>query len=393
RYNNTFFVRTGRKIIRTFPINHILSPVFYTKNNIQSLITSGYVYPPGIYGRVKAKFQPKPHTGYIAFNKPIYKPGDTILLKAFVTNRKGKPIKREVELHLVNYYTGSIDKNLGRLEPFRRGAYHFEFVLADSLELQLDNNYYVQLRTPKNHILLSSQFRYEDYELKQNTFSVRSENELNGKPTQLLLKGTDSNEMPLYDVRVQILLSPKEVQRYHRRHVVIPDTLWFYETKLEPIGETRIVVPDSVIPQVTMDCKAMVTFLNTDNERVDKTVTLTFDKESYPAVLNVRDDSLFISATHHGFSGQLQLRGYANQGRVFTRSVSLPHKEKLNPFIERYTIIHEGRTRSITLLDRPDNLEIMANRTRDSLLILTENPRRILFRYFLFRNRNLIEQG
>ncbi|HLT71039.1 MAG TPA: carboxypeptidase-like regulatory domain-containing protein [Cyclobacteriaceae bacterium] len=137
----------------------------------------------------------------------------------------------------------------------------------------------------------------------------------------------------------------------------------------------------------------MVTFLNTENERVDKAVTLTFDKASYPAVLDVRNDSLFISATQPAFAGQLQLRGYDSQGRVFARSVSLPHKEKLNPFIERYTIIHEGRTRSITLLDRPDNLEIMANRTRDSLLILTENPRRILFRYFLFRNRNLIEQG
>ena len=393
RYNNTFFVRTGRKIIRTFPINHILSPIFYTKNNIQSLITSGYVQPPGIYQRMKAMFQPKPHTGYIVFNKPLYKPGDTVRLKAFVTTRKGKPISQPVNVHLASFYMESIDKNLGRLEPFRKGAYDFEFVLADSLDLQLDNNYYIQLKTPKNHVLLSSGFRYEDYELKQNTFSIRSENKLNGKPTLLFLKGTDSNEMPLYDVRVDILLRPKELKRYHRPHLFIPDTLWFHKMTLEPIGETRIAVPDSIIPPVTMDCEAVVSFLNTENERVDKVVILSFDKQPFPAVFDLGADSLFISVVNPGFAGQLQLRGFDSEGQVFVRPVSLPHKEKLNPFVERYTIGYGGDTRSISLSDKPDNLEILATRTRDSLLILTGNPRRILFRYFLFRNRNLIEQG
>src|SRR5690606_19959358 len=162
---------------------------------------------------------------------------------------------------------------------------------------------------------------------------------------------------------------------------------------LDPIGETQVAIPDSIIPPVTMDCEAVVSFLNTDNERIDKVVTLRFDKQPFPAVFDIAPDSLFVLAVDPDFRGQLQLRGFDEQKVIFTRHISLPYKEKLNPFVQRYAIDYQGNTRSISLSDKPDNLQILANRTNDSLLVVTENPRGIDFRYFLFRNRRLIDQG
>lgn len=392
-FNNTFFVRMGRKIFGTFPINHILSPIFYTKDNVESLIRSGYVYPPGIYRRVQKMFQPRQHSGYIAFNKPMYKPGDTVRMKAYLTTRKGRPLNEHGGVHLTRYYHGSFDKKLGSIEAFRKGAYEFAFALADSLGLQLDDNYTVELRGKKNNILLSEEFRYEDYELKQNIYTVRSQNKTTGKPTLLFLRGSDSNEMPLYDVRVEILLRPKELNKYYQQHLFIPDTLWFHETRLEAVGETRIVVPDSVIPGVRMDCEAVVSFLNTENERTNKTLTLHFDKDPFPAVFDIRNDSLLISGADPAFTEELQLSGFDGEGRLFTRPVSLPHAEKLNPFIERYTVEYDGANRSVSLADKPDNFDILANRSVDAVLLVSSNPRKIPFRYFLFRNRHIAEWG
>lgn len=88
QYNNGFLVRTGRKIIHSFPVKDIISPVIYLKNNIQNVINGGRLYLPPIFYKATRPFKPKQYTGFIVFNKPEYKPGDTVKLKAFSSNAK-----------------------------------------------------------------------------------------------------------------------------------------------------------------------------------------------------------------------------------------------------------------------------------------------------------------
>ncbi|HYG21035.1 MAG TPA: hypothetical protein VD816_18990, partial [Ohtaekwangia sp.] len=391
-YNSNFFVRTGRKIIGTFPFNHIASPVFYLKNNIQSIINGGGISAPGFYYRLSGIFKPKPQTGYVAFNKPQYKPGDTVRVKAYVTSRKGKPFNKDVVVNLNKYYPNGFSRKLTSVKPFRKGAYKFDFVLVDSMKLQLDNSYTVELVDKKRRQLISGSFQYEDYSLKSNSYSVRSENAENGKPTALYLKGTDSNDMPLFDVRIEILLKPSSVKAYYDRKIFIPDTLWFHETKLESIDETKVVIPETVMPDVAMAYDAVVSFLNSENERVVKQVTLSFDREKLPVTFDLQNDTLRINADKMLGCREIRLEMNSSEGKQ-SKMITLPHVEKLNYFATQYSIVCGDKVSYIQIGGKPDQLQVLASRTRDSLFIGTENPRKIALRFYLFRNKKLILTG
>ncbi len=65
RFNNTFLVRTSKKISQTFPVNHIISPLFYIKGTVQRIVNGDRLVAPGIYHRIARIFKPKPRSGYI----------------------------------------------------------------------------------------------------------------------------------------------------------------------------------------------------------------------------------------------------------------------------------------------------------------------------------------
>ena len=298
QYNNGFFVRTGRKIVHSFPVRDIISPVIYLKNNIQNLINGGRLYLPPIFYKATRPLRPKQYTGFIVFNKPEYKPGDTVKLKAFITTRKGRPFDKSAKLNLRQFRPDYTSRNIGSVIPFRDGAYKFEFKLSDTLKLQLDNSYTIEFTNRKGHPLVSGSFRFEDYELKNNVYSLRSEKNDDGKPDALYLKGMDSNDMPLFDVRAEILLRPSIVNKYYQQNVFIKDTLWFHHTKLETIGETKVLIPDSVMPDASIGYEAVVSFLNSENERVVKETELSFDQKDLSISISIKNDSLVVSSSN-----------------------------------------------------------------------------------------------
>lgn len=410
RYNNTFFVRTARKLSRTFPVNHIISPFFYIYNNVRDISYGSRISAPGIYHRVARIFRPKQHRGYIVFNKPKFRPEDTVRLKGVITRRKGKPIRKTVDVYLHNYYPADYTRKLGTVSPFgkgppersvsvRAGAYQFEFTLADSLKLRLDNSYIVQFRDRKGNILLSSTFRYEDYELKQNTYSLRSEQRSKRRPAVLYLKGEDSNAMPLFDVRAEVLLKPNQVKKYHEPKVFVPDTLWFYQTRLDAAGETKISIPDSVMPPVSLRYEAIVSFFNSENERTVETLQLEHDTKPFPITLEVAADSVRVASLdpENPVTDAVTLVWSDRTSHSMAKEINLPYAEKVNHFADRYSVRYPigetVETEEIDLEKTPDQFRILAHRTADSLVIATENPRKIPFRYFLFRNKNLTGSG
>ena len=59
------------------------------------------------------------------------------------------------------------------IKPYRPGGYIYEFVLHDSLNLQLDREVQVSLDGHFEYALVSSSFRFEDYELNQARYAAR----------------------------------------------------------------------------------------------------------------------------------------------------------------------------------------------------------------------------
>lgn len=75
------------------------------------------------------------YKGYVALNQPVYQPRDTVKVKAYVTNRKGKPLKRELHLQLTSPQNGHQNYFDIPVHPDKHGNYLYEFTLGDSLKL------------------------------------------------------------------------------------------------------------------------------------------------------------------------------------------------------------------------------------------------------------------
>lgn len=312
---------------------------------------------------------------------------------AKITTRKGRPFKKPAKLNLKQFRPDYTSRNLATVIPFRDGAYKLEFKLSDTLKLQLDNSYTIEFTNKKGHPLISSSFRFEDYELKNNVYSLRSEKNDDGKPAALYLKGTDSNDMPLFDIRAEILLRPSTVNKYYQQNVFVKDTLWFHETKLETIGETKVIIPDSIMPNASIEYEAVVSFLNSENERIVKETELPFDQKSLPISISIKNDSLVVRSSNANLTlSNVRLESH-HSDKLLTKSIDLPFKEKLNYFVDTYWVNYGGKNKSLIVSEEEDQLQVLASRTKDSLFIASENPRKISFRYFLFRNQSLIQEG
>lgn len=399
KLNNRFIVRTGRKIPNTFPINHIISPVLYVKNTIQRIIQGRLVMAPGIYYRVRNIFSPTQTVGYMVLNKPKYKPYDTLRLKAILTTKKGRPAGVAADVFLSSPYPDEMEKKVGRANAYRKGAYHFELFFNDSLNLKLDKRYWIELRNRKGKTLLSTSFEFEEYQLKNNFYTVRKEHINKLRPGTLFLKGEDSNGMPLFDVRAEVLIKPKSLKQYYRSRLFVPDTLWFHRLKLDPIGETKIDIPDSVVSDMDLDYEAVVAFYNSENERTVKTLIFNYEARPFPLVINVENDSIKVKSLDPRMTvfQDVLLQREAGINRPSAQRISIPFSEKVDPFAISYTVSHvaDGKEASnqVNLRDFPDKLQISSNRTSDSLVIASSNPRNLVFRYFLFRNDRIVESG
>ena len=78
------------------------------------------------------------YNGYIAFSQPKFRPKDTLKVKGYFLNKKGKPFKEPLQVHLLQ---GSTDKWSSNITPIEPGAYTLELPLEDSLHLSLDQQY------------------------------------------------------------------------------------------------------------------------------------------------------------------------------------------------------------------------------------------------------------
>lgn len=393
RTNNTFFARTGRRIAGNVAIRHLISPLVYTTNSVRNLINGNTIYPPGFYYRTKRIFSPatKTYQGYISFNKPLYKTSDTVRLKAFLQTQRGRKYSKPVDVYLSGT-AHRYEKKLFTLSPYENGAFHTFFALTDSLKLTLDRRYNVLLKTKNGKTIFSSSFSYEDYELKQNHFSARAENGPDGQPAFLFLKGTDSNEQPLFDIRVQIILKRGAVSDYFSRTVYVPDTLWQHTLNLKPDGETKITLPDSLLPPADLAYLAEIIFLNAENERTVKVLNLRHTSDPFPVKSELKNDSLVLTWLNGKKNQSVSLDIDQNK-RTIKKIIDLPYREKINAHTRQYTIKTGERTSVLDVSKTQDQLQIVASRTTDSLFVTSLNPRKIPFRYFLFRNDRLVAEG
>lgn len=362
-----------------------------------------YTWMPfkNLYRKIKYSHKKqKQYRGYMVFSKPKYKPLDTVHFKAYVVDKRGKEIKPQ-DLEVVLFKDYQSRKTLTTLKPYRNGAYEYSFVLADSLNMTLDSRYQIWLvekgKQANEGVVLSDGFIYEEYELKSIDFKLRA-----SKPTfakndsvTLFMKATDENELAVPDGRVKLSVMTSNVKKYTNQVVFVPDTLWTNEMKLEPVGETKLVIPADVFPDAEINFRVNAHFLNSNNESRNANVSLTReDAEADLITVKLEKDSLaFYNGEGKAFNKAFLLKSFSfNDELLDSVTVNSP-KIKADYRAEYYELHYAGKQQDYYLTDNKPQLSIAAQHTKDSVRIQINNEHKIPFWYIVFSGNAIKFKG
>ncbi|SDX44869.1 carboxypeptidase-like regulatory domain-containing protein [Hymenobacter psychrophilus] len=354
----------------------------------------------------RAEKQSDQWRAYLVLSKPRYRPAaDTLRLKARVLRRRGQPYRRPLELWL------SADqqrppRRLARLVPVRPGSYEFTLPLPDTLNLRSDQYVRLSLRPvgsgPFGPELATGSFRLEDYELNNTRYTLRPARteQPAGAPQALFLRGQDANDLNLLDARVRLRVLPLVVGRLAGRQVFVPDTLWTHAQPLDAAGETRVALPDSVLPAADLTYQVEAEFLNADQERHLEKATVRYEQQAGQLTLRLRQDSLRadyeVSGPARPRMALLETTRPRPDGKsvTTTETVLLPLARLLDPAASRYRLQASPYPATTLALDASNaGLQLTSARTTDSLVLGAENPRRLRFWYYLYRGNRLVERG
>ena len=395
------------RVSNAWPLRYIVWPIH------RWVYLHRHRYDPYTYERKYASF--------LVFSKPKYKPGDTVKGKAFIEDWKGHPIDKSLFLRISGYY-GGVDTVLGLIHPYRPGGFEFSFLLTDSLKLQLDKEYMVSLEDPKmkgveggnkrdqpRWRMAKGLFRYEEYELSSIQLLARVDKEENGpgNPVSLYARGVDENDMTLPDARVNIyVLATGQVNRWEAGHVFLPDTLWKKEQPLDPVGETKILLPDSIFPAASFYYTIHCDMLNSSNELKTATFSQSYNPDTARISWHIRADSLYMDRRVLNKSVPTQALLYAFDNEDDTLGVyhlSLPAGVRIDPYCKEYEVttlpdstwdmFEPNKDKDENGIQADGGLLCSYARTRDSIYVGVNNPMHIPFWYTIYCGNKAILRG
>jgi hypothetical protein len=342
------------------------------------------------------KYYRAAENGYVIFSQPKYKPGDTLRFKAYIINRKGKPLKKQLDLQLSYYSKGQyFNRSLAKLSPVTPGAYIYDYVLGDSLDADL--TYTLSFRDKKNNTLMSGRFKIEDYLLNEvATYALRSEKDRYYRKDTLLFfaSAKDANGMALMDGKARLYLTVKNISGFYQQSVLVPDTLWQQEKALLVEGDTRFEVPVSILPDADIEIEATVEFRNSNNEIQEKEVSVNVIKN--PLVLKAEQKDGYVQAEYFQNGIPVAAIGKLSYDDNSVRDIQFPFREKINPYIEEYSfrIKNEGLTLTASVeIKKTDNVYFNPVQYGDSAGFSLYNPLKAQVNYSLLYGNHVITSG
>lgn len=410
QYNKSVLNRLGGNYVKYGLVKYIWRPIkFVVTAPVEGVISlirgraTPRIYRSGrffsrLYGKVACIFdgyycddnrKADKYSGYLVTNKPIYRPGDTLRWKAFVVKTKnGKAYEKPVDVYLWDTYPIKV-KSLGH-QASNPGTYHGAFILADSLDFQLDR----QLTLTLNHTgrtLMRTRVKYEDYELKKNEFTIQADPQVHYQKDslQLFIKATDDNELPLADARVELLARITRIQSYTADSVFIPDTLFYLEQALLPQEKDTIFIPTPDFPAANFSYQIKASLKTTDNELRTETLSLDFwdQREALEHQL-VKDSILFeFKENDQSVPQEFHLRIEDPFGLSLTeKKVDLPFQMPIETYAANYVFTKENKqwSRTISLSQGEAGLSFLTERVGDQVLVQTINPHQLPFNYFFY---------
>ncbi len=362
--------------------------------------------------------------GYIVINQPKFKPEDTLKMKSFLVNRKGKPLRKTLILELTKQERG-VQKTIftKKIKPLTRGAYVHEFMIPDSFDL--DENYMLRLRQNKykrkkvrrgrrwkktkekvlvGRVYKSVNFRVEEYELNKikYTWEDRKSEYYRGKQIWFYAKAVDANNLPVPDAKVQLTLYIRRVNNTYDSLIKLADTVFrkYLDTTLNcsPDGLTPIKLPGHLIPNADLEVQGTMKFTNADNKpgsAYHNFKILANSRRYY-----VKEDSNGLRAGYlvqgsDSVGKKAKWRVY--YGNIFkVKDITLPYYQNWEHGATQY-ILADTNNRSLQTYRAPKNPPkqpyINIKKTHDSLYVNFENPLGLEIAYRIYNDEKLLTKG
>jgi alpha-2-macroglobulin len=397
-YNNKTRTHSFRKIKEGFVSVSLNSEkAFFTIENEE------YEYNPKfnlgfflrrLFSKRRNYYREDQNPGYIVFNKPIYQPQDTVKFKALILTKNGKYFNKPVKILFGKRYNEA-KTELVRLNPNSPGAYVYQFVLGDSL--QIDSKYEIEIVDAKtNKSLQSSYFDLEDYQLDETSYGIKAEKENYNKGEPIVLKawGKDANGFYLQDARLDVTVRTSSIDKFHSDSIFIPRTLWKGGWPLESGGETKIILPDSIIPLADFTLLIDATFNNSSHETHDTTLEVEYNYSSRNIEVKIEKEN--IVATYYVNGKSTPTEGYLTKkidDEQVREAISFPYKGRLDITCSEYEFNTNGVYGTLDE-DLSDYLtRIVGYQNKDSVFIVMINPYELDLTYSIRKGNKVIQKG
>ncbi|RZK68832.1 MAG: hypothetical protein EOO85_23500, partial [Pedobacter sp.] len=339
--------------------------------------------------------------GNLIFNKPTYRPNDTVRFKAYLVNKKGKGIGYKTLSAFLKEEDEKNEKLVTTIKPYRSGGYEGSFVLSDSLGLKLNSNYTLLLEEKLDgewKQIFGSSLKFEDYLLPENKLIVRKEFEsyYPGIPVNLFIRATDANELPIADGRLELVVKANYLHDKYQNQLFVKDTLWTLNQRLDPISETKITIPENIFPNAELSVAVQVNLLNSNNERLESYTFFKFSAQKTELQLVHKKDSVKVILQTNGASRNENVLLYRTnrKGVVDSTVISLPVTLPIDQQVNRYKVkTSGGKVYETYIYGYPSEIVPSINHTIDSLKIKVFNKFNIPFWYAIVEDGKLRTSG
>ncbi len=335
-------------------------------------------------------------TGYVIFNKPKYKPLDTVRFKAYLIDKKWDRYEKTVNVRL-NYYARGNNQvvPLYTIKAVSPGAYTNSFVLGDSIPT--DIKCWLELVDKDQKILVKEVFSLEEYVLDEiGTQSFTADKEIYYKADSMVFKASakDANGLYVMDATARLVLTVNKIDTFFKDRLLVPDTLYNKEVKLETSTETRFVIPPGTMPAANIDINARLVFKNSNNELQQKKLDIKYLFYSKELLVKEEADSLLVSYLLDGYEQAAKGTMQINDGPE--EEVAYPLVIKINPRANDYTFdVGSDSNYIYTYHDIKSlyTLDFMRFSKMDTLGFVLSNPYKIPVYYTVLNADKVIATG
>ncbi len=335
--------------------------------------------------------------GYMATNKPLYKIGDTVKVKAFISRLNGH--QKTETLKAVLYQSNTKIKDIANVEPYSKGAYSFEFALSDIENIKLDRQLTIKLIDKKNRVRKEAWFNYEEYQLTKNQMDISASNNskhYRGVPQKIKINAYDDNDLPLMDAKLEYQILSTRTTKYFDNRVFVPDTLGVYQIKLLPQKDNFIFIHDSIFPKADLSYRVKFFLTTSDNELVRKERTINYYHNQHGFYCEPQGDSINFTYYKNNLFATTYAKIYGNDkwgNKSLVYDGEIPCTILNNNFFSTYGVETDFGTHYVESNFPEKPISINGVRNNNALNFSVQNELKIPFKYEIFIGEKLIEKG